>query len=640
MIFPNYASSQDGVVELKNNFENAQSDSVRVELGIRLIEYYMVRDIDSVYYFLNTTEPYINKDSQEFGYYLQGLAIYYEAKKDMVKSLEIVDEAINLFKKFKNLDGYISVMTHKVRIELMMKDISEATRIIHEILDLYRQLPSTYKTESISIDYITIQGFKSYIECQAGQHNSALKSAQIAYEVAIDLDDSLRIFEAQYNLAQELIHNGQLEEGINYNKRSLHFVNRSEFYYYGGLIESTIMHLYAKLNNFDSSKVYYQKTENFLETEGDYIIDKEIIILTMGQTDLLMGNINLAVQRCKQGYNYVKENQMNMFLVDACECLKSGYEKLANPVEALKYSDELYELAKSNEAHDAEISFVLAEERVRYAENLYESKIEAQQQKFIIDKQNLKIKTNSLITTFLIVFISLMLILVVIIFYQFVKVRRQKVIVSRSYGEKIVLLKEVHHRVKNNFQVIHSLLNLHANGTENQEIRSSLHDAQNRIKAMAIVHENLYKAKNVEKIEMDAYLRSLVNHITESFDNASVVFNGEISAETISFSINESIPIGLIVNELLTNSGKYGADEQGLVTFRIELERIEGYYYLRYGDKGPGLPMNIDVNNLNSLGLELIEVLAEQIDGELTYSNEGGFNCVIKFDFNLHEHKV
>lgn len=201
-----------------------------------------------------------------------------------------------------------------------------------------------------------------------------------------------------------------------------------------------------------------------------------------------------------------------------------------------------------------------------------------------------------------------------------------------SLGEKEQLLKEVHHRVKNNMQIISSLLNLQSDNIADKKVLSMLRESQNRIKSMALVHEMLYKSKDLSKIALDKYIENLCNSIGESYSipesDIKFVFDFE---ENLFFDIDKMILLGLILNEIISNSLKYAFPNQ-IGEINIVLKSEGGTLHnLLIRDNGIGLKRNFDLDKDSHLGIQLIYMLAEQLDGKVSCDNSNGVGYSLVF---------
>jgi len=203
--------------------------------------------------------------------------------------------------------------------------------------------------------------------------------------------------------------------------------------------------------------------------------------------------------------------------------------------------------------------------------------------------------------------------------------------IKTSLHEKEVLLKEIHHRVKNNMQVITSLLSLQSKTIKDEQALSVFQDSQNRVKSMALIHETLYQSKDLSRINFAEYLQKLVAHVSRSYRIRPEAVKINIDVDDVSLPIDTAVPCGLIINELASNSLKYAfpADTRGEVN--IAFERADAQYVLRVSDTGVGLPSDFDPEMGKSLGMKLVRMLTGQLCGELECRNGVGTTFEIRF---------
>lgn len=203
--------------------------------------------------------------------------------------------------------------------------------------------------------------------------------------------------------------------------------------------------------------------------------------------------------------------------------------------------------------------------------------------------------------------------------------------IVESLKEKEVLLKEIHHRVKNNLQVISSILNLQSSFVKDEKTLEILDESRNRIRSMAIIHENLYRTTNFSSIDFTSYLQNLCTNLISSYHVYSGIVEFKDEMEKIDLVLDQAIPCGLLVNELITNSIKYAfpSKQEGQIT--VGLEEKDETIYLRIEDNGIGLPKDFDMMKTDTLGLQLVSTLVEQLDGEITVRNHQGTKYLITF---------
>ena len=214
------------------------------------------------------------------------------------------------------------------------------------------------------------------------------------------------------------------------------------------------------------------------------------------------------------------------------------------------------------------------------------------------------------------------------------ELNRQKEILKEQNKEKEILLKEIHHRVKNNLQIIVSLLNLQASNFKDQKVIKAIEETQNRIISMSLVHQRMYQTSNFITVGMHAYVNLLMdnNRVVFALRDEELIFNNNMPTN-LGIHIDKAIPLGLIITEMITNSIKYAVSdspEPKIINISIE-ELGNDFKSITYWDNGPGFPDDFDLDNSRTLGVQLIVALVEQLDGELSFSNNNG--AVFQFSF-------
>jgi len=206
--------------------------------------------------------------------------------------------------------------------------------------------------------------------------------------------------------------------------------------------------------------------------------------------------------------------------------------------------------------------------------------------------------------------------------------------IAQALREKEVLLKEVHHRVKNNLQLILSMIRLQADtGANTAQFREAL---EGRIGSMALIHEMLYQTENSARMDLEEYLRQLTAFLVQYADNPTMV-RLEQRTEQIFVVLDQAIPFGLLVNELVTNVLKYVVSPDKEALLRIYLERQGPTIHLEVGDNGPGLPSDFDPNASGGIGLQIAQALAAQLGGQLHWSSSKGEGSRFWVDFPWRE---
>jgi PAS domain S-box-containing protein len=204
--------------------------------------------------------------------------------------------------------------------------------------------------------------------------------------------------------------------------------------------------------------------------------------------------------------------------------------------------------------------------------------------------------------------------------------------IRASLKEKEVLLKEIHHRVKNNLQVISSLLNLQANQIKDKEAAQVFRDSQSRVKAMSLVHERLYQSSDLASINFAGYVQDVTRHLLRSYQSGPRGVRMLVDVDPVSFNIDTAIPCALIINELVSNAFKYAFPNGKEGEIRIRLNQAAGEdLNLSISDNGVGFPPHVDWEQTDSLGLHLVRSLTDQLNGTIKCHLDHGARFDIRF---------
>lgn len=210
------------------------------------------------------------------------------------------------------------------------------------------------------------------------------------------------------------------------------------------------------------------------------------------------------------------------------------------------------------------------------------------------------------------------------------KTKKAEEEIKRSLHEKDMLVKEIHHRVKNNLTILSSLLNLQSSYIKDETSKNIFKESQNRARSMAIIHELLYKTEDLKRINFGDYIHTLTTELFRAYvADDRIKLNMDV--EEVMVDINTAIPLGLIVNELVSNSMKHAFPENRRGTITIAFNLNEGVYSLVVADDGVGFPEDMDIQKTDSLGLRIVNMLTEQIEGDIKVERENGTKITIEF---------
>lgn len=301
--------------------------------------------------------------------------------------------------------------------------------------------------------------------------------------------------------------------------------------------------------------------------------------------------------------------------------LAETYEKSGDLKSSLKY----YKLYKSlnDTVNSSEKRKNVDELQLRYETEKKNNEIGALRMQQRI--QQVRLKNQRILGYSLGTVLILVIAFIIVLWYNY----RQK---KKANEEKEILLKEIHHRVKNNLQTISSLLSLQSFSIGDDKVKDAVRESQERVKSMALIHQMLYQQEKLSEIDFGQYLQKLVESISSGYHNPAARVSYHIDCDNARLDIDTAIPLGLIANELLINAYKYAFNGRNQGDIFISLVRNNTNKYLfRIKDNGIGLPGHISIDKAETLGLRLVSLLVRQIKGNIAFSTTGGTEFTITF---------
>lgn len=358
-----------------------------------------------------------------------------------------------------------------------------------------------------------------------------------------------------------------------------------------------------------------------------------------------LGRPKKALELLDSASNLIKTNQLSSGYVENCENKIKVYDYEGNTKQAYRFYKEL--VAYKDSIEHVENTNMNAILQVVYEVEQKNKEIDNQKTSLIRADANAEIQQGK--QQYLVIVVLLMLVAVIILIINSLQrkkrvkkfkeksqqIKEQNNIIEKALLEKETLLKEIHHRVKNNLQLISGMLELQSSKINDDSVREIMEQGQNRIKSMALIHQQLYESEDLGEIDFRKYVIQLTNDIIITVNDTNK--NIGIVLDIIDFllDINTAVPMGLIINELVVNAFKHGFLNKKEGTITITLKALEDeYYQLTIYDNGNGLPANFDINNTNSLGLRLVKGLSRQIGGSCEFKNgtgTTGTTVIIKF---------
>lgn len=406
-----------------------------------------------------------------------------------------------------------------------------------------------------------------------------------------------------------------------------------------GIIEGNIGKCYALLKEYDMAIPFLQNSIAAMEVYNKGKFSPELVENTLELADCYLQ---------KEKYDDAKELLLKIIAPSKVDntirrngLLAAYYDRIGdykNSVEYLKRNVRIRDSLNRNESSMKKQQLAaVAGQEIEYSKKMME------EQKLDLERSRVELLAKE--ERIHIVFVSLIFILIGFagLVYAYLKsiknqrlIEEQKQIIEASLVEKDSLLKEIHHRVKNNLQMVSSLLSLQTKNTRSRAAIQALEEGKSRVKAMALIHQKLYQNDDLSVIEMQGYIESLINSVQAVYKKGGHNINITIDAEGVELDIDRAIPFGLILNELVSNSFKYAFpdddadDGSGKIYIHLRKNKEQGYF--EYSDNGVGLPADTDQLTNSSMGIRLMNRLVNQLQSTLNIdkNTEG-----VRFWFNF-----
>jgi two-component sensor histidine kinase len=433
------------------------------------------------------------------------------------------------------------------------------------------------------------------------------------------------------NLGEVYRLNGEYKTALSNFQESLSLIKDSQNYAY---VVGNIGLVYAALNANDSSKHYLELSTRILKKNADlypitvYLIENAGILFKNGKT-------SEAIEKAKEALRLSESQMFREQIRDASNLLVELY------LTKNDYKNAFFSLKQYNSSKDSLVNSKIISDMAEMRADVEVSKKETEI-KALEAINKLHNRINWILGSGLVIVFALTLFLIKIsrqrkhsnqlLSIQKTELEQKNEIINASLIEKETLLKEIHHRVKNNLQIISSLLNLQSRNVKNKKALEAFSESQRRLHSIALVHQKLYQNENLSRINIKEYLSDLVDTIHQSFYSPSKNISYEINITDINFDVDTAVPLGLIVNELVTNAYKYAFIEStdGIISINLQ-KKEKSSFILDIKDNGKGLPKNFDINDLESLGMKLVNILTRQLDGKLDIKSENGAEFIIEF---------
>lgn len=498
-------------------------------------------------------------------------------------------------------------------------NISESVRAGFEYVRINEQLGDkegiAHGAAGLAYNFLTI-----------GNEVDALKYFRLSLHAAREMDEKTEIANIESSIGEIYINNGNFTEALKHYTEAVRSAEESKDVPLIAEIHLGLGRLYRKQGRYNDALNYYLISEKEFQSVTN-IQGLSALYTEMGIVYTQLEKFDLAKKYFADARIMGKDFNSKTFLRDYYNGLRLFDSATGNWANAYQHYQQYIAARDSTFNKDALKKMVASQ--MQYESDKKEAIAKAEQEKKdVIAQATIKRQRN--IRNFTFVALSLAIFFTTIVYRQRNKLAKEKKRSDQLLADKELLLREIHHRVKNNLEVVSSLLALQSSQIDDPDTKEAMLDGQNRVHSIGIVHQKLYQGENLGSIEMKDYFINLSESILDSFGAEGRV-NVEFAMERLDIDIDTAVPLGLIVNELLTNTLKYAFPDKQNGAVRIKLEKQKGgILHLEVSDNGVG---KSGVTHGTGFGGQLVSLLTRQLNGSMKEEIKNGTH--IFFDFKL-----
>ena len=604
---------------------------------------------------------------------LAELELKLNSEKNQTKKLEIISEMVNIV--FGNDMKQALVLSKKgVKLADQLNDknwqpkfYEMEGRMHANLLQLdsanlfFDKAMKGYK----AIDDVRGQASTSFkmawVLKKKGEYDKAMQKNIYALKLMESIDDKAGICDAMTRISWDLTKQNRLNEALVYAEKAIEMAEKnnltSEFFYVysnagdvaiamgknqlsldyfnkaAAIVEEQNLGLTSqvdignsqgnalkKLGRYDEAIRFYTNCLKMAK-ESNYQNGINTVTANLGEINLLKGNYKEALPYQLETVRLQETNNDIANLIENYHHVSTIYRKLNDFESALNYKQKAYDLRDSigSIESDAKMSELL-------------TKYETEKKEETIAFQEAKIAQQKLVQYLGIIVVGLLLGLLIFAFISYRNRSKSNRLLAQKNAENELLMKEIHHRVKNNLEIVSSLLALQSAQIDDLKTKEAMTEGQNRVNSISIVHQKLYQGTNLGSIEMKDYFLNLSENILDSFGAENKV-TLNLAMDKLDLDIDTAVPLGLIINELLTNTIKYAFPEgdKGTITIKLEKQNDQ-HLHLVVTDNGIG---KTGITHGTGFGTQLVSLLTQQLNGTMREESENGTTHI--FDFKLRK---
>jgi two-component sensor histidine kinase len=641
---------------IKDEYINGIGDSYEF-MGVA---FFYKFNYDTAIYLQNKAYDYYRQSSNKnrMALVLFSLSYDYSVLQDLEKSLDYAEKSKELYSEIKNYPKVYDCLEALAYLNNQLHHTSAVDSLMQEMVATAEKIGDKKK---IANSYYNLGNH--YID--QAYLNLAIEAFYKALNIAEQSGDSVEIANATGSVGLAHLYLQEYAKAIEYYLRQEKILRRQNNQYELSITYSNLGEAYNALKNYSAGLNYHLKAlslrqhmnfkpalsnslhnvaytyyllndsidKAFTCIEQSMTIDREIknekglanTFLLLGKLKLLKNNDPAGIDDLEKSYSIAQKYEEPAILQETSGALSEAYAKTGNYKKAFDY------LVINSRINDSIVSGknVKRITQLEY-QHEFDKKSNILQLSHLSEKlqfeTRLKRKRTELGFSLILGFF-----IIVSGFFLYRSYLRSR----KADKVKESLLKEIHHRVKNNLMVISSLLNLQSGHITDDQTRSAVRESQSRVKSMALIHQLLYQTEEFTRIDFPKYLEQLLASLQSAYSRPGSKIQYKVYAEDIRIDIDTAIPLGLITNELATNAYKYAFEGREYGEIDVVFRKItETACMLSVSDNGKGLPPGFDPGNTDTLGLKLVRILSKQIKASFEFNNHNGSSFSVIFNEN------
>ncbi len=600
---------------LLNLINTASSKEKQIDYYDQLATHYWYVDIDSAIIVGEKIKTLSKEIDYDYGYSsgIIKIAVAKVFKGEYEDALMLTDQVIELNAHFSRVAAAHNVqgMIHYYNSDLL-KAVKSYKKVIE--VDINREDKNAAAAAHVNIANIFAE-LDDFEEAESYYFK--------AIDISLEANDTSLEAEAADQLSLLYIKYRDYDKALNYANRSMQLINEDD--YNVAYVKNTLATIYFNKGEYDKAIELNKQSENLLKAYEEDLFLETDINFTYGKIYAKTDQLDKSIFHLEKAYLTSEVSKKD----NIAEVLTKVYLDKGDVNNSKKYLQLFLKYSDSTKNHNRDKKFY------KEIKNLELENLELSKNKEIENQKFQKI--------LYIAVASLALISTILLVLTYHRIKRQKIklkrknkkinrqrkAIAKREKEKEWLLKEIHHRIKNNFHTISGILEIQSSFIKDEDALALIEDSKSRIKTMALTHQRLYKNDDIS-LDFEIFVKDLVKDISCMFQDVKNP-NITVKVPKYTFGVDTSVPIGLIINELVTNAFKYGLDtEKPELTISVTKTSNDSYQ-LKVKDNGKGLDQGFDVHTSESLGMVIVNSFAQQLQGSLSYFYDNGANFIVEF---------